>query len=103
VNDKIYDNVSASPLFEKLVQKRNAFAIVLSILILVVYYSFVLFASMAPGAFATTLGENSKIPIGLLFGWGVQAFAFILTGIYVYKANSSFDGMMKQLVEESSR
>jgi Predicted membrane protein len=103
LKNKIYDNVSASPLFEKLVQKRNRFAVILSVVMLGVYYAYVLFASSNPAGFGTPIAEGSKIPVGLLFGWGIQAFAFVLTGIYVFRANSEFDAMTKQVVEESSR
>lgn len=102
VNDT-YERIGASPLFEKLVRGRNRFSLLLSAIILIVYYSFVLFASAAPSEFATPVTEGSRWPIGLLIGWGIQAFAFLMTGIYVSRANSHFDEMTRTVVMEASR
>lgn len=46
---------------------------------------------LAPGA--TTIG----IPIGL----AVIVLAFVLTGIYVREANSSYDALIRKIVEEN--
>ncbi|MBK8211627.1 MAG: DUF485 domain-containing protein [Rhodospirillales bacterium] len=103
MNNKIHDRVSESPVFARLVAKRNRFAILLSAIMLIVYYSFVLFASTNPSGFATPISDGSKVAIGLLAGWGVQAFPFILTGIYVRRANGEFDSMTSDVVEEAVR
>jgi uncharacterized membrane protein (DUF485 family) len=103
VNNNVYDRVSNSPLFAELVKKRNRFAYSLSALMLIIYYSFVLFASTNPDGFATPISDGSKVVIGMLAAWGIQALAFILTGIYVHRANSDFDGMIDTVVEESVR
>jgi uncharacterized membrane protein (DUF485 family) len=102
VNDT-YEKIGASPLFQELVRKRNRFSLLLSAIILIVYYSFVLFASTSPAEFATPVTEGSKWPIGLLIGWGIQAFAFIMTGVYVSRANSDFDEVTRTVVTEASR
>lgn len=102
-NSDTYDVIARQPLFRQLVQKRNRFALTLSVIMLIVYYAFVLFASTNPAGFAATIGDGSKICIGLLAGWAVQLFAFILTGIYVNRANGEFDSLNKQVVAEATR
>ena len=48
---------------------------------------------MRLGSGVTTIG----IPIGL----SVIVLAFVLTGIYVSKANSSYDALIRKIVEGS--
>ena len=98
-----YDRIARQPLFRELVQKRNRFALTLSVIMLIVYYAFVLFASTNPTGFAASIGDGSKICIGLLAGWAVQIFAFLLTGVYVNRANGEFDALNKQVVAEATR
>lgn len=103
MDSTIYDKVSASPVFEEMIRKRNRFALLLSAIILVVYYTFVLFASTDPTGFAARVSEGSSWPVGLLFAWGVQALAFVLTGIYVRRANTQFDRMNASVLGEALR
>jgi uncharacterized membrane protein (DUF485 family) len=101
--DKAHQSIANAPLFSELVRKRNKFALMLSITMLVVYYAFVLFASTDPTGFAVAIGDGTKIPVGLIAGWAIQLFAFLLTGIYVYRANTEFDAMNKAIIEEATR
>ncbi|WP_374548019.1 DUF485 domain-containing protein [Rhodoblastus sp.] len=39
--------------------------------------------------------------IGIVIGLAVIVSAFVLTGIYVSKANASYDALTKEIVEES--
>lgn len=103
MNNNIYDKVSASPVFESMVRKRNRFALLLSAVILIAYYAFVLFASTDPSGFAARISEGSSWPVGLLAAWGVQLLAFLLTGVYVNRANREFDEMNRNVVGEALR
>lgn len=103
MQNETYDRIGVSPLYRELTQKRNRFSLVLSAVMLTVYYIYVLFASMTPAEFATPIAEGSKWPIGLIIGWCIQAFAFVMTGIYVYRANSDFDAMTRKLISEAQR
>lgn len=94
------DTIQKNPKYQQLIKERSSFAWVLSILMLAFYLGFILLVAYAPkllgqplGAGVTTLG----IPVGL----GVIVSAFVLTGIYVAKANSKFDELTRQIVEES--
>ena len=47
------------------------------------------------------MADGSKVVIGLLIGWGVQVFSFLMTGIYVSRANGKFDAMTRAAVREA--
>jgi uncharacterized membrane protein (DUF485 family) len=101
--EETYEKIASSSEFEQLVRKRNRFAFTLSAIILVIYYAFVIFASTSGATFATPIAEGSKIVIGLLIGWGIQIFAFLMTGVYVARANSEYDGMTRNVIQEVGR
>lgn len=103
MSDQIYDKVACHPKFRELVTKRSSFALKLSIIVLVVYYAFVVLATMAPDLFSSPLTENLTWPLGLVIGFGIQIFAFLMTGVYVYRANGEFDTLNRAIIEESSR
>ena len=92
--------VRSNPKFAELVHKRNSLALTLTILMLVVYFGFILLVGYAKPFLATPLGAG-LMTVGVPLGVGVIIAAFILTGIYVSKANKEFDALTAQIVEES--
>lgn len=99
--EEAYNKIASSAQFNELVRKRNRFAFTLSAIVLIVYYIFVLFAATQGESFATPVADGSKVVIGLLIGWGIQIFSFLMTGVYVNRANGEFDAMTKAAVREA--
>jgi uncharacterized membrane protein (DUF485 family) len=90
--------IRQEPLFRDLVHKRTRFAWMLSAAMLVIYFGFIAIIAFAPRVLATPIGHGVTtvgIPVGLF----VIAAAFVLTGIYVRRANSEFDPITRQIVE----
>ena len=95
-----YETIMNNPKFKALVSERSSIAWALSVAMLVIYLGFILLVAYAPKFLGTPLGAGVTtvgIPIGLF----VIISAFILTGIYVRKANARFDDLTRQIVEES--
>jgi uncharacterized membrane protein (DUF485 family) len=90
--------IKSDPTFQALVSKRTRFSWALTTAMLAIYFGFIGVVAFVPqwlGTFvsgATTIG----IPVGL----AVIAAAFALTGLYVYRANSEFDRMTRQIIEK---
>ena len=103
MSDPTYDKVVAHPKFAELMKKRNRFALLLSAIVLGVYYTYVLVASLAPATFAAPIGEGYTWCVGLLAGFLIQGFAFLMTGVYVRRANGEFDAINRTLIEEAGR
>jgi uncharacterized membrane protein (DUF485 family) len=96
----IYHRVKRDPRFQDLVAKRTRFAWLLSAAMLAIYFGFVFIIAFAPKTLATPLGSGVTtvgIPIGLF----VIVSAFVLTGIYVRRANSEFDEITRAIIEEA--
>ncbi len=88
--------------FKKLVNKRWSVSISLTAMMLFVYVGFILLIAFNKEFLATKIGEH--ITIGIPIGIGIIIFAWLLTGVYVRWANSSYDKtvreMRKQLLGE---
>ncbi|CCG09650.1 Putative uncharacterized protein [Pararhodospirillum photometricum DSM 122] len=87
----IYDRVRANPKFHELIEKRGRFAWILAAVMLIIYYGFVMVIAFWPQLLGQPLGEGSVTTVGIPVGLGVIVSAFLLTGIYVYRANGEFD------------
>ena len=72
----------------------------LSLIMLVIYFGFILLVAYAPNFLGTPIGTG-VMTIGIPIGLCVIVFAFALTGIYVSKANSSYDVLIRKIVEGS--
>ena len=75
------------PLFRELVDKRTRFAWQLSAAMLVIYFGFIAVIAFAPKVLGMPIG-GGVITVGIPVGLFVIVSAFVLTGIYVARANS---------------
>ena len=66
---------------------------------LVIYFGFILLVAFAKPLLAMKIG-GGVTSLGILLGLGVIISAFVLTGIYVYRANSYFDQHTRNLTRE---
>ena len=69
----------------------------LSLIMLVIYFGFILLVAYAPKFLGTPLGTGVTT-IGIPIGLFVIFAAFLLTGIYVSKANSKYDPLIRKIV-----
>ena len=97
-----HQRIMNNPKFKALVAERTGFALKLSIAMLVVYFGFVLLVAFAKPLLAMKIGTGVT-SLGIVLGLGVIVAAFLLTGIYVVRANGRFDRMTRELVEEVTR
>ncbi|MGE5545472.1 MAG: DUF485 domain-containing protein [Solirubrobacterales bacterium] len=103
MSDHIYERVVNHPKFGELLAKRNRFSLLLSAIVLGVYYPFVLIAALKPAVFASPVAEGLTWPLGLVAGFAIQMFAFLMTGVYVRRANTEFDAMNRTIISEAGR
>jgi len=94
-----YRRIYADPEFHELERKRGRFSWLLACIILAGYYTFILIIAFAPELFAIPVREGSVITWGLPAGIFVILLSFLLTGIYVYRANTEFDHLTRDIVE----
>jgi len=72
----------------------------LAIVMLVIYYGFILIVAFNKEFLGQPLSPGSITTVGIPVGLGVIVSAFVLTGIYVFRANSEFDRLTREIKEE---
>ncbi|MCA1922705.1 DUF485 domain-containing protein [Buttiauxella noackiae] len=101
MNDSnIYQRIEDSAQFRELVEKRQRFATILSLIVLVIYVSFILLIAFAPAWLGTPLHPGTTVTRGIPIGVGVILISFFLTGVYVWRANGEFDRLNNEVVRE---
>jgi uncharacterized membrane protein (DUF485 family) len=92
--------IRSNPKFQQLVEARSSFGMRLSIVMLAIYFGFILLVAFAPGVLGARLGSG-VMTLGIPIGLGVIVSAFLLTGVYVRRANAEFDALTRQIVKEA--
>ncbi|MCK5854421.1 MAG: DUF485 domain-containing protein [Sulfurovaceae bacterium] len=92
------NQIKNNPKYQELVSKRNSFAWRLSAVMLVAYYSFIMLIAFAPQILGMKLG-GTVITLGIPLGIFIILLSFVLTGIYVRRANLEFDKLTKEVLD----
>ena len=87
--------------FKEYVAKKTSFGWVLSAIMLLIYYGFIVVLAFAPELLGSPISANGVMTWGIPVGLGVIFSCFILTGIYVRRANAEFDDMNAAILKES--
>ena len=84
--------ILADAAFRELASERSKLRWGLSIATLILFFGFIALISTARGALAMNVG-GSDMPLGLLLALAVIVLVVLLTGFYVQRSNSRFDGL----------
>ena len=99
MSSSMYAHIRRNPRFAELVSKRTRFAGILAAIVLIVFYGFVLLVAFAPEVIGARLFEGSNLTFGILAGLLQFVFFWILTLVYVRRANGEFDDINKEIVK----
>lgn len=101
--NNIQVKIRANPKFAELVGKRTRFAIILSLIVLVPYYSFMMVTAFAPHLLAQPLSDSTIITYGWPIGVLLVVGSWLTTGIYINRANGEFDQLTEEILKESQK
>ncbi|MGE8588896.1 MAG: DUF485 domain-containing protein [Alcaligenes sp.] len=99
MQDPLVGRITANPRYQKLVKTRLRLGWILTIIMLAAYYSYIGIIAFDKELFAQRLGEG-VMTVGIPVGFGVIVLAVVITGIYVWRANTKFDAMAREVLEE---
>ncbi len=102
MSDPIVDKIQAHPKYRELQTKRNRLAIILTVLMLVVYYGYIALIAFDKEFLAQPIGAGVT-SLGIPIGFGVIIFTIVITGIYVRRANGEFDQLTKDILKDASK
>lgn len=97
----LYKRIYADPEFHELEKKRGRFSWLLASILLLSYFSFILIIAFVPEIFAVPISAGSVITWGIPVALLVILLSFLLTGIYVYRANKEFDQLVKDIISHA--
>ncbi len=98
--DLIVARIEANPKYHELRRKRNRLGWTLTVLMLLVYYGFIGLIAFDKAFLAQPIGEGVTT-IGIPIAFGVIVFTILITGIYVYRANSEYDRLTAEILKDA--
>ncbi len=102
MSDSIVARIEANPKYHELRRKRGSFGWILTVLMLVVYFGYIALIAFNKPFLAQPIG-NGVTTLGIPIGMGVIIFTIVITGIYVRRANSEYDQLTAEILEEASK
>lgn len=95
---KTTDELLSSQEFKTLVSKRWTVSIILTALLFIIYYGYILLIAVDKSFLAQKVGPATTlgIPLGVL----VIVLSWVLTVAYVIWANSAYDSEVKRLKDQ---
>lgn len=91
--------IHSHPLFKELEIRRGRHSWLLTGLVLVAYFAFILTVAFAPHWLAIPIREGSSISWGIPIGLLLIVLSFVLTGVYIHRSNVVFDPLTRRLLD----
>jgi uncharacterized membrane protein (DUF485 family) len=99
----LYAKIRANPKYQEFVSVRNTYSFMMSVLMLIAYYGYILLIAFDKQLLSQKLGAGMVTSIGIPMGVGVILFTIVLTWIYVRRANSDFDDRTADIIKEANK
>lgn len=100
MSGKTTREILEDPDFRKLYRQRRTIAWSLTALQLALFFGFVALVSFDKPFLAQRLGPGSTTTIGIPIAVGVIFLSWVLTGIYVRWANTTYDGLVGKVKDK---
>jgi uncharacterized membrane protein (DUF485 family) len=94
-------SVAEDPRYEQLLRRRGRFETILTAIILIAYFGYILVIAFNKPLLAQPIAGGFT-SVGIPVGIGVILLAILLTGIYVRRANREFDPMLQAILRDHS-
>jgi uncharacterized membrane protein (DUF485 family) len=101
MSEAVYARIRKNPKFVELVARRGRLAWTLVSIVWVLFYALVLTIAFAPGVIGSRVAEGSTLSVGVAAGLFQFIFFWILTALYVRKANTQYDALTSEVVKDA--
>ena len=102
MSDPMVERVQRNPKYQQLKQARSRFGWTLAILMLIVYYGYIGLIAFDKEFLARPLGTGVTT-IGIPIGMAVIVFTIAIVSIYVRRANSEYDALTRDILEDATK
>lgn len=96
----LVQRIARNPKYQELKARRSSFGWLLTVLMLIAYYGFIMLVAFNKPFLSQRLGEGVTT-VGMPIGFGVIVFTVLITGIYVRRANKEFDALSEEVAKEA--
>ena len=101
MSSAMYQRMRANPKFQDLVARRGRFAWTLAFVVLSMFYGFVMVVAFNPTSLGQPISEGSKWTVGVTVELFLFIFFWVLTALYVKRANTEFDALNQEIIKEA--
>lgn len=101
MSQTIYARVRTNPKFRSMTADRSRFAWVLTLLVLVAYYSFMMTIAFAPEVLRKPIWPGATLTLGIPLGVAIIIGSWLLTGLYIRRANGRYEQMNEEIIKEA--
>ena len=98
MSSEVYERIRRNPKFYELVSKRSTFAWTLTAVVLGLYFIFIMIVAFNPTMLAKPIWEGGTATIAWPIGAGLILLFWLLTGVYIRRANSEFDDLNSEII-----
>ena len=102
MSDPVVEKIQRHPKYHELRAKRTPLGIVLTIMMLVVYFGYIALIAFNKPFLAQPIGAGVT-SLGIPIGMGVILFTIAITGYYVNIANNKFDTLTEELMKDVTK
>jgi len=99
----VYERIRRNPKFDELVARRSRFAWTLSAIVLGIYFTFIMVVAFNPKLLATPIASGATTTVAIPIGVGMVLLFWLLTGVYIRRANRDFDVLNSEILKEAMK
>ncbi len=99
MSTEVYERIRKNPKFDELVTKRSRFAWTLTIVVLGIYFAFIMVVAFNPTLLAKPIWEGGTATIAWPIGAGMILLFWLMTGLYIRRANGEFDDINSEIIK----
>ena len=100
--DPVVAKIQSHPKYLELRHKRNRLGLILTLLMLLVYYGYISLIAFNKPFLAQPIGAGVT-SLGIPIGMAVIVFTVVITAIYVRRANSEFDALTRDILKDAAK
>lgn len=102
MSSELARRVQANPKYQELLVRRTRLGWLLTAAILLAYFGYIALIAFDKALLAQPIGSGT-MSWGIPIGFGLIVFTVLITGLYVWRANATFDALTRQIVEEAGQ
>lgn len=99
-SNEVAKSIGTNPKFHQLVRLRSRLSWSMFLIVISMYYLLMITVAFKPAALSGVISEGSVVTIGWPLGAAVIVLSWLLTGLYIYRANNIIEPLNDALLLE---